>query len=363
MNPRLLPMILAGLALPGAALAQSSVTLGGYLKGSVEHLRLSQTAKSPASEWRVTDDSSRIIFAVAEDLGGGLQAVGQVDMRFTVDSGALSAAGNNFVGLRSKSWGALTIGRHDLHYDRNVSEISSKAGSYKATNISLLAYAGGGGTAITGATRTANDVKWDSPNWGGFTVTAAISSNAPGAEADIGSGTRKGRAWNLNPAYAASNWQVGYSHWDQKADVAAAGSDQRADRLYGYYVWGGLKVGLAWDKSKIRNGLTGAESSNRTAWSIPVRYATGSHNFYADYSRARDDRAIAGADGAKMWAFAYAYDLSKRTSVGATYARIRNDAGAAYNLYNSAGAQGSPSGAVAAGEDPRLIAVTIKHAF
>jgi predicted porin len=358
-----LSVLALALALPVAALAQSSVTIGGYLKASVEHLWLDQTVKSPASEWRVADDSSRIIFALAEDLGGGLRAIGQIDMRVGPDSGALSGAGNDFVGLSSKSWGTLTVGRHDLHYVHSVSEISAKAGSYKATNISLLSYAGGGGTAITGATRTANDVKWDSPNWGGFTLTAAYSANAPGVEADIGSGTRKGRAWNLNPAFTARNWQIGYSGWDQKADIAAAGSDQRADRLYGFYAWGGLKVGLAWDKSKIKNGLTGAETSNRAAWSIPVRYATGSHNFYADYSRARDDRAIAGADGAKMWAFAYVYDLSKRTSVGATYARIRNDAGAVYNLYNSAGAQGSPSGAVAAGEDPRLIAVTVKHAF
>ena len=64
-----------------------------------------------------------------------------------------------------------------------------------------------------------------------------------------------------------------------------------------------------------------------------------------------------------MIALAYAYDFSKRTSVGLTYARVANDAGAFYNLYNSAAGQGSPSGAVAVGEDPRILSVALRHAF
>ena len=66
-----------------------------------------------------------------------------------------------------------------------------------------------------------------------------------------------------------------------------------------------------------------------------------------------------------MWAFAYVYDLSKRTSAGVTYAKIRNSAGAAYNFFTNAntGAFGSVNAAPAAGEDPRLIAFTVRHAF
>jgi predicted porin len=354
----------AALALPAAAQAQSSVTISGFVKAGVEHLRLGDSAKRPPSEVRVVDDSSRLIFGIAEDLGGGLRAIAQLDMRVTIDIGTLALTGNNFVGLQSRSWGTLSVGRYDLHYQHTASEIGSKGASNKANNAALLSYAGGGGTGIaTGNTRTANVVRWDSPKWGGFTLTAAYSANPLATEADIGSGTRKGRAWNLNPAYASGNLLAGYSHWDQKADAAGAGSDQRADRLYGSYAWGGLKIGLAWDRSKIRNGLTGAEESHRTAWSIPVRYATGRHTVYADYSRARDDKAIAGANGARMWALAYAYDFSKRTSIGVTYARVRNDAAATYNLFNATASAGSPSGAVIAGEDPRMIAVTVKHAF
>jgi len=94
-----------------------------------------------------------------------------------------------------------------------------------------------------------------------------------------------------------------------------------------------------------------------------LRYTAGRHNFYAEYSKARDDKATVAPDGARMFAIAYAYDLSKRTSAGITYARIANDAGAFYNLYNSAAGQGSASAAVAAGEDPRIWSFALRHAF
>ena len=363
MNARGFAIAVAGVsAFPGAAFAQSSVSMSGYFKMAVENVKLYQTAKSPSSEGRVADEASRIIFQVSEDLGGGLQAVVQLDWRVTLDSGADAANGNNWVGLRSKSWGMLSFGRFDLHYHNSPSEISSKAGSYKAQNLSLLAFAGGGGTAIAGTTRTANTVRYDSPNLGGIAVTAAYTTNFAAAEADIGSSARKGNAWNFVPSFTAPNWQIGWSNWNSKPDAFLT-ADQKGDRLWGHTLWGGLKLGLAWDRVKFITGATGVVTSNRTAWSVPLRYTAGSHNFYAEYSKARDDRATAAADSARMLAVAYAYDFSKRTSVGVTYARISNDAGASYNLYNSAAGQGSPSAAVAAGEDPRIWSVALRHAF
>lgn len=214
-------LVASALAAPGAALAQSSVAIGGFFKLSAEHLRMSQSAKSPSSEIRVADDASRIIFGVTEDLGGGLQAIGQLDWRVTLDAGADAAAGNNFVGLRSKSWGTLTLGRHDLHYNSDGPEIAAKAGSKKGGAVALLAFAGGGGTAIAGNTRTTNTVVWDSPKWGAFDLRLAYSTNPVAPESDIGSGVRKGRAWNLNPRFQQQNLQAGYSYWSQKADGVA----------------------------------------------------------------------------------------------------------------------------------------------
>lgn len=359
-KPRIAALAFA-LAVPGVAAAQSSVTITGMLKASFESLKLAGGAKSPSSESRVADDASRIIFSVTEDLGAGLQGIAQVEWRITPDSGTSAASGNTWIGLRSAQWGTFTLGRQDLHYNLDASENTSKAGSKKAGAVSLLAFSGGGGTAIASNSRTPNTLVWDSPRWGLFELRVAYSASPFGAEADIGSGVRRGRAWNLVPRLRGQNWQAGWSHWNAKPDAALAG-EQRAERLWGYYRWGGLRLGLSFDRSRIHTD-GGTDTSRRTAWSIPVRYQFGNHNFYADYTRAKDDQATATADGAKMIALVYVYDLSKRTSIGLSFARITNDPAAFYNLDGSAGAQGSPSGAVAPGEDPRIFATTLRHAF
>lgn len=434
MQKKLLAVAVAGvLAAPAVALAQSSVTISGNFKVSMENVSISsfnnQTPNSrPAgakkSETRLADDSSRIIFNVVEDLGGGLAAIGQLDIRFKFDDAGTSAvtnvggqigAGNTHVGLRSKSWGSLIFGRQDLHYYNTESDITSKAVSLRQDPISLIAYAGGGGTAIATASRTQNVTRWLSPNWGGFTMIVAYSTNGAGNDNDINSPLRRGSAWNLNPNFQAANFQVGYSYWNQKSDAVAApvagvapqsvaflgtgafqinpggsaafgyaAQNQRGDRLYGSFKFGGFKVGLAWDKSKITavTAATSLETSNRTAWSIPVGWTGGNHNVYAHYTKARSDKssgagtvgatAVAGvcggvlggscSTGAKMWAVGYAYDMSKRTSVGISYSKINNDNGAVYNHFTSTslGDQGS---AILPGEDPRILAATIRHAF
>jgi predicted porin len=384
MNKRLLAVAVAGaLAAPAAAFAQSSVTISGVFKGGFESLKYSGIAAGNNSVSGVVDDSSRIIFNVTEDLGGGLQAIGQIDMRFNVDvggaaatGGSVGATGNNHVGLRSKSWGRIFLGRQDVHYFNRESDLTVR-GTLRADSISILSFAGGGGQSIAGATRTANIVHYTTPNWGGFTLIAAYSSNAKAQDADLAGAVRKGRAWHLNPNMAGANWQVGYSYWSGKDDGggnAIATGNQRGDRLYGSYRWGGFKIGLAWDSSRIKGATNGLTLSKRSAWSIPASYSWGAHSVHAHYSKARSDKSStldagsvqalnANADsGANMFALSYAYDLSKRTSIAATYARINNKAGAAYNFFTNVGL-GLAGAAPAIGVDPRLWAVTLRHQF
>jgi hypothetical protein len=55
------------------------------------------------------------------------------------------------------------------------------------------------------------------------------------------------------------------------------------------------------------------------------------------------------------------YDLSKRTSVGITYATIDNDSSARYNPFTGGGLAGNS--AMGNGEDPTIIQFTLRHAF
>jgi predicted porin len=431
MNKKLLAVAVAGaLAAPGIALAQ--VTISGFFKVGVDSLSVGNPAPANASnptttgrvnkgQIRVIDNSSRLIFNMTEDLGGGLAAIGQLDVRFAPDqpSGLQVSnpfgSGNTWVGLRSNSWGAVTLGRWDLHYGKQPDDLATKAGALAGAAVSLMDYmqsanatnSAANNIAIANATRTNNVIKWDSPNWGGFTITAAYTTNPLGSsETDMtnqitsssttatsvtscasvaggpipGTGTitsnttggcsapataRKGSGYNINPAFTGANWQLGASYWNAKADApSAASSNADQDSLvgYGYIRFGGFKLGLAGNQTKLKNVVTGAEVANRTAYTFPVSFTTGAHNFYAHYTEAQKDKTLTGETKATMYALAYVYDLSKRTSVGLTYAKIDNGAQSAYNFFTSA-SLGSTDAGMLAGEDPQMVQLTIRHAF
>ena len=387
MNKKLLAVAVASaLAVPVTASAQ--VAISGIFKVGISNISMGGTVtpgRANDSQLRVDDNSSRILFNVTEDLGGGLAAIGQLDLRFAPDqAGAAPASnpigsGNTYVGLRSNSWGTISLGRWDLHYGNQPDDIASKAGALMAASVSLMDFQlNGTGTAATvavaNATRTANVIKWDSPNWGGFALTAAYSTSplAASSEGDMsvtaaGQKTDSGDGMNLKATFTGSNWQIGGSMWDAKAEAGTAATspwEQSSQAFWGYIRFGGFKVGAALNQATLTNSA-GVDSSDRQVITVPVSYTTGAHNFYAHYTMADSDNAaqFTGLDTkAKMIAVAYVYDMSKRTSVGITYAAIDNNAAANYNFFTGT-SLGSPDAATGRGEDPTLIQFTLRHAF
>jgi len=404
MHKRLLAVAVAGaLAAPAVAMAQSSVTIAGVFKVGFDSYSISSPGATRTTgvngssfhnnEMRVSDQSSAIRFNVVEDISSGLQAVAQLDVRFQPDQGNAGVSsnvigsGNTWVGLRGNSWGTISLGRFDLHYGKQPDDIASKAGSLMASSNAIMAYAGGGATAIGNATRTQNVIRYDTPNWSGFTLTAAYSTNPGGPEADLNSSASKGYAFNLNPQFASGPWGVGWSTWRSQADAGvqtgftAAGGfavpitapttqlELTGNIVYGWFSFPfGLKLGLAIDRSSIDTKTlatnTTAASSKRTAFNVPVSYNFGPHTVYFSYSQARNDTATTADDGAKLIALAYNFDLSKRTAVGVTYAKITNDSGATYNFFtNTPAGFGSSGSTLAAGEDASLLSLVLRHAF
>ena len=200
---------------------------------------------------------------------------------------------------------------------------------------------------------------------------------------------RKGSAVNIAPKLWGANWEVGYSYWNDKPDlgtvVAGSVTKLRGDSLYGWYKWGGLRVGLAWNRSKIDAATAAAsslatlpttvEASNRNAWGIPVSYNWGAHNIYVDWYKARADKSSATTAGtvcfvatmptagiscgetkATFFGVTYAYDLSKRTSAAVSFTRINNGSAAAYGLFTQ-------QQTIVFGEDPRFWGVTLQHRY
>jgi len=103
-----------------AALAQSTITIYGVLDTAIRSTSNQLTSRGAlASQTAMTEGAfqgSRLGFKGSEDLGGGAAAVFQLENGFQSNNGALDQQGQifgrqAFVGLKSKDWGELNVGR------------------------------------------------------------------------------------------------------------------------------------------------------------------------------------------------------------------------------------------------------------
>lgn len=377
MQKKLIAAAVAGLiAVP--ALAQTNVTISGRFAAGWESYKLQDCTAgfSCRNESRVSDQSSRLIFNVVEDLGGGLKAWGQLDYRGSLDLGALTNGGNAGVGLMG-NWGKFTIGRWDVHYGEFAAIEGNRAGSLQ-TNLGtgimsqVSAATGGGLVTLGNGTRTPNLMMWDSPNWNGFTARLAYSTSFAAAAPGEGSGRSLtgtpnpggGSAWTGAVRYNNGPWTAGVSYWNANTEARpAAGAssfDQDGWKAWAGYTFAmGLKVGLGYDRSNVdRSAVLG--DARRSAWMLPVSYSWGPHAVYAKYAHAGKVSNIANS-GAHAWNIGYDYAFSKRTSAGVYYTKLNNKRGAFYDLF--AVPAGNGATATAVGEDVRQIYIGMAHNF
>lgn len=386
MQKKIIAAAVAGL-LAAPAFAQTNVTISGNFRAGWESYKLSNctTGYSCNNESRVSDQSSGLRFNVVEDLGGGLKAWGQLDYRGALDLGTLGNTGNSGVGFMHNNWGKFTLGRWDVHYNEMVGLEATRASSLQGiVSYGLMSQVNG--TTIANGTRTPNLLMWDSPNWNGFTGRLAYSSGFQGNEgsgrATAGTGNPGGgNAWTGALRYQNGPWNAGISYWRANGEARNDGTttatgnaknDQRSTRAWLGYTFGmGLKVGFAYDRSKLdtslNNGVVvaGAGNARRSAWMIPVSYAFGPHAVYFNYARAGNASGSAIAAGtntkASQWMLGYDYAMSKRTAIGAYYTKVNNKGNAAsYDMFGL-GANGAT--ATSAGEDSRQIYFGMNHTF
>lgn len=353
-------------AIPALASAQTNVTLTGSYKVGVAQTKYSNGSENNGNHTAMADGSSRFIIKGSEDLGSGLKGIFQIDSRFRGDEGGQTiASGNTFVGLTG-GFGTVRLGKLDLYHNLGLDKFQSYATAHQASNEGLLAYVGSNSNPIARASRSQNVVRYDLPKMGGLKGGVAWSPGANGGEGSTMGDGNKGNAWELDLAWSGGPFTVGGAYWDEKFDGyknASAGDyiGQKAWRLYGNYNFGIVTVGLTYDESELSYDTTGDRS--RTAWSIPVTAKVGPGTLLFAYTQA-DDLEIGGSEqsdsGAKMYAVGYNYPLSKRTSLGVSYAVINNDGNARYGLYSRSAADLT---APTAGQDTKQFYVGVRHAF
>lgn len=337
MKSKLLALGLAT-ACPLAAWAQSSVTLYGIADIAVAVEDTGATGSSRRVVLNSGNQSStRLGFRGTEDLGGGLKALFNLEAGVGLDTGATEAA---FFGRRSVvglegPFGSLLLGR----------EYSPIAGVAGATDIlgqgffgsNLSAFAANGLTR-----RVSNSVSYRTPSLAGLRAsmmyglgeqTAGPSLDLAGVALDYVNG----------PVYLGAGYHV--------IERAAAGDDKE------YILGAGYTVGAFEIKA---NYLVAdpAGSNNRFAQAnLGASVGVGRGRVYANIQQNKLD---SGAKG-NAFAVAYAYPLSKRTNLYASYAALRNNATGRFGLNSSS--TGITPAATAAGSDPSVLAVGLRHSF
>jgi len=292
----------AALALPAAALAQTSVTLSGLLDLSAGQ---SKAAGSNSKVWGV--DSGQMTtswFGVSgsEDLGGGLSAVFTVQSFMRADTGASGRfnadtfwARNAFVGLASTSFGRVTIGRNTTPFFVTTLSFNPFGDSF-GYSPSIRHYFTSG--TLTGDSAWSDSVLYTSPKLGGATLQLFMAA----AEANS-----NGRNHGVNLRWGAGAFDSAFSWQDVKKDGAAAVADTRSWQAAAAYDFGVAKLFGQFGQVDKKTAPINQYDIAGLGASVPV----GNGKILAQWGQIKPET------GAKRKTFSAGYDyfLSRRTDL------------------------------------------------
>lgn len=372
---------LAVLAAAGAASAQSSVTLFGVVDATLQNVK----GDGNGSVTRLHNsgyNSSRLGFRGTEDLGGGMSASFWLEAGLANDDGtmagssstnqaipAFNAATGANAPVRSGTqgltfnrrstvslaggWGELRLGRDYVpaFWNLTVFDPFGTNGVGSGSNLSLAL---GGATlgGIPTTVRASNSMGYFLPgNLGGFygQVMYALGENASNAGASEDAGNHVG--FRLGYANGPLNVAFGYGKTDFATLVAPIVAGEYTNTNIGAsYNFGGFSLMAIYQMEKTEVG--GGEVDNKV-WQLGGSVPMGAGEIRASVGRAKIDAGLAADPTGTQVALGYVHNLSKRTAVYTTYARISNKNGGAFHNGRAAVAGGDTSG----------FEVGVRHAF
>lgn len=343
MQKKLIALAVAAAA-SGAAFAQSNVTIYGTVDMGWMHRSGNNGAVANSksqNDLQSNSTQSHIGFKGVEDLGNGLKAIFDLQYRVSPDSNSgLATAGHQYVGLTG-GFGTAIAGYLDgLRY--GIYGKYSPFGNYSVGNFTSM---------TTQYDRAANAVAYVSPSFSGFTVILAHSTNTQTSEGGLagvhpgltaGGNNGDDRLYSVNVIYANGPLSVDLDYettktvgmGDSRLYVATGGVsyDFGSVKLSGLYdVIKGDPNSLIGGNTTIDIGGVGVGNKyDRRNWMIGATVPFGQFSFLAGYGKVQD-KTLSDADASK-WAVGARYALSKRTSLYADFAHIKNDSNAAYTI-------------------------------
>ncbi|HWR75668.1 MAG TPA: porin [Thiobacillus sp.] len=302
MKKSLIALAVAGVVSAPAFAATANVDVYGKL-----HMAVSLVDDQPSSinDVQISSNASRIGFKGAEDLGGGLSAIWQIESGVSLDEqNGTFASRNSFVGVKG-GFGTVLLGNHDTPL-KLVGRAVDLFGDTIADSRNVM----NGGSD----TRAKNAAVYMSPSFSGLSFAAAYLTDFPGDTATTGDVDNKS-AYNLNATYSNGPLFLGLGFGDGDGHEAAGLGRQW--RAAAGYTFGAFKLvgqydSLDDDNSTSTVGLVGDYS----AWMLGGSFTMGAMVFKANYMDGDIDNSSADP---KQWTVGMDYNLSKRTAVYALY--------------------------------------------
>lgn len=245
--------------LAGPAHAQSSVTLYGTIDAGLDYISNQKSPAGAGPAYGVQSgnvSTSRWGLRGNEDLGGGLGAVFTLENGFNGANGKFGNGGDEFgrqawVGLSSRRWGTVTLGRQ---YDFLVDFVAplSATGSGFGGNIADHPY---DNDNLANDTRMNDAVKFSSANYGGFSFGGAYGFSNQGGGAGNNNAYSVGAQYVSGPvdlalAYLQSN-QPGGVNAPQNTGGSLSSSDGDAMLVGGRWRTFGAGAHYAFDHATV----------------------------------------------------------------------------------------------------------------
>jgi len=324
---------LSALACCGMAGAQSSVTLFGIVDAAYTHGSGSAANRTQLASG--ANNSSRLGFRGTEDLGGGMSASFWLEGQFNTDNGTgvatntnnqpggnTTAGGLTFNRRSTVSlagpWGEVRLGRdYTGHYRNRVDTDPFGVVGVGATQVNVGSLAG------QTSTRASNAIGYFlPPKLGGFfgQVQYYLGENASGTPTED-----DGNGYSLRAGYQAGPVVVSAAYARQQF----AAGDIVSTNLGAIYDAKVVKLMAAGFRDKTESATPFSGKGYTLGAIAPV----GVGDFKLAFSSYGSDAGL--KPKTKKAAIGYVHNLSKRTALYATYARVRNSGGATTALNGS----------------------------
>ena len=315
MKKSLLALTLLG-AFAGVAQAQTAVQIygtvdAGIVKRSDQTLAIGKRANNTLG------------FKGTEDLGNGLKALFQLEIRYEPDTGTPESVvrplfqGQSRVGLQG-AFGMVRLGRGLTAFQESSTAFEPFHGlptpAGFQTDLQVAGYTSDPSSLAGNSTnRFSNALFYNSPEFAGFQLNTTIATKeANGAPALVGRGTTAVPQYGANFEASANPYSIAATY--KNGPIAAMLANERnavESRLWSVaasiFATPELKLMASYQRqnqehTRLINPLT-------KAWILGANYTMGPGKFLAGYGQKSPD----GIAKTKQLSLGYEYSLSKRT--------------------------------------------------